>query len=90
VDAKPHPIQLYGETKLAGEEALRSVESASAQGQRIVLRVPLLYGPVRIASDSAVNILWEIVRDQSGKQYKMGGFIFPYIFIALQATGCVC
>lgn len=69
VTDKPNPLQFYGQTKLAGEEAVLSVQSDS--GRRVVLRVPVLYGPVRIPSDTAINILLDVVRDQSGKQYKM-------------------
>jgi len=69
VTDKPNPLQFYGQTKLAGEEAVLSVQSDL--GRRVVLRVPVLYGPVRIPSDTAINILLDVVRDQSGKQYKM-------------------
>lgn len=48
------------------------------RGQRIVLRVPVLYGPVRVNSDSAINILLDVVEDQSGKTYKMGTSLFPH------------
>jgi len=76
VGDKPNPVQLYGETKLAGEQAVLSVQSD--KGRRIVLRVPVLYGPVRIPSDSAINILLDVVRDQSGKQYKMDHYATRY------------
>jgi len=69
VTDKPNPLQFYGQTKLAGEEAVLSVQSNL--GARVVLRVPVLYGPVRVPSDSAINILLDVVRDQSGKQYNM-------------------
>ena len=74
VDAQPRPVQLYGETKYAGEQAVLAVQrnDGKAPGQRVVLRVPVLYGSCPKPSDSAVNILLDIVRDQSGKQYKMG------------------
>ncbi|KAF8310946.1 NAD(P)-binding protein [Clavulina sp. PMI_390] len=75
--APPNPVQLYGETKLAGEQAIQAVLS-SEPGQRIVLRVPVLYGPVRVPSDSAVNVLLDIVRDQSGKTYKMDHWATRY------------
>jgi len=76
VDAKPHPVQFYGETKLAGEEAV--LGTTSERGRRIVLRVPLLYGPVRVNSDSAVNVLLDVVRDQSGKTYTMDHWATRY------------
>ncbi|CAK5261976.1 unnamed protein product [Mycena citricolor] len=69
--SKPHPLQLYGETKLAGEEAVRD-------GNSVILRVPVLYGPAPNNSDSAVNILLDVVQDQSGKTYKMDHFATRY------------
>jgi len=76
VDDPPHPVQLYGETKLAGEQAVLNI--TSDRGQRVVLRVPVLYGPVRVNSDSAINILLDVVRDQSGKTYKMDHWATRY------------
>ncbi|EAU89284.2 NAD dependent epimerase/dehydratase [Coprinopsis cinerea okayama7 len=62
-----NPLNLYGVTKRDGEVAVLGVEGAKT----IVLRVPVLYGPAPKNSDSAVNILVDVVQDQSGKQYKM-------------------
>ncbi len=51
VDAKPNPLNFYGETKLAGEHvALREPEN-------LVLRVPLLFGAVENLDESPVTIL---------------------------------
>jgi S-adenosylmethionine synthetase len=41
VDAKPNPLNLYGETKLVGETAILSGYDGKP-GQRVVLRVPVL------------------------------------------------
>ncbi|KAL7422259.1 hypothetical protein Q5752_002905 [Cryptotrichosporon argae] len=69
VDAAPNPLQMYGRQKLAGE---RAVLAERARGARIaVLRVPLLYGRTTYNAESAVNIIVDVVKDQSGKQYKM-------------------
>lgn len=57
----------YGTTKRDGELAVLSVDGARA----VVLRVPVLYGPAPKNEDTAVNILVDVVEDQSGKQYKM-------------------
>ncbi len=76
VDAIPNPIQLYGKTKLAGEQAILS--TVSEIGRRVVLRVPVLYGPVKVNSDSAINIVLDVVRDQSGKEYKMDHYQTRY------------
>lgn len=76
VTDKPNPLQLYGRTKLAGEQSILSVQSDN--GRRVILRVPVLYGPVRVPSDSAINILLDVVRDQSGKQYKMDHYATRY------------
>ncbi|KAK7034492.1 hypothetical protein VNI00_012339 [Paramarasmius palmivorus] len=65
--AQTNPLNLYGQTKKDGEEAVLSIDGAKA----VVLRVPVLYGPAPKNSDSAVNILLDVVQDQSGKEYKM-------------------
>lgn len=81
VSSTPRPLQLYGETKLAGEESLRAVdagEEGKKPGQRVVLRVPVLYGPCEKPSDSAINVLLDVVRDQSGKEYKMDHWATRY------------
>ncbi|CAE6424577.1 unnamed protein product [Rhizoctonia solani] len=78
VDAKPNPVNLYGETKLAGERAVLDGGYQGKPGQRVVLRVPVLYGPMPKNSDSAINILVDIVNDQSGKQYTMDHYATRY------------
>ncbi|KAI9438616.1 NAD-P-binding protein [Lactarius indigo] len=65
--APTNPVNLYGITKRDGELAVLGVQEARIA----VLRVPILYGPVPSNADSAVNVLLDVVRDQSGKQYKM-------------------
>ncbi|KAG8744711.1 hypothetical protein FRC10_009625 [Ceratobasidium sp. 414] len=77
VDAKPNPLNLYGETKLAGETAILSGYDGKP-GQRVALRVPVLYGPAPNNSDSAINILVDIVNDQSGKTYTMDHYATRY------------
>ncbi|KAJ3716817.1 hypothetical protein DFJ43DRAFT_1134532 [Lentinula guzmanii] len=72
--ARTNPLQLYGRTKRDGEQAVLSVNGAKV----IVLRVPVLYGPAPKNSDSAVNILLDVVQDQSGKQYKMDHYATRY------------
>jgi len=72
--AKPNPLQLYGETKREGEIALERVDLA----QSLILRVPVLYGPAPQNSDSAINILLDVVQDQSGKTYKMDHYATRY------------
>jgi len=73
-DSSTNPLQLYGRTKLAGEQAVLAVDGADV----VVLRVPVLYGPAPKPSDSAINILLDVVRDQSGKTYKMDHFATRY------------
>jgi S-adenosylmethionine synthetase len=69
-----NPLQLYGQTKRDGETAI-----LNAQGARsVVLRVPILYGPAPQNSDSAINILIDVVLDQSGKSYKMDHYATRY------------
>ncbi|KAG6849369.1 hypothetical protein H0H93_009063 [Arthromyces matolae] len=69
-----NPLQSYGQSKRDGELAVLGVDGASV----IVLRVPVLYGPAPKNSDSAINILVDVVKDQSGKQYKMDHYATRY------------
>ncbi|KAF5381345.1 hypothetical protein D9615_008349 [Tricholomella constricta] len=70
----PNPLQLYGQSKRDGELAVLGVAGASV----IILRVPVLYGPAPRNSDSAINILLDVVQDQSGKTYKMDHYATRY------------
>ncbi|KAI0792470.1 NAD(P)-binding protein [Abortiporus biennis] len=72
--APTHPLNLYGQTKRDGELAVLEVTGT----KNIVLRVPVLYGPAPNNTDTAVNILLDIVADQSGKQYKMDHYATRY------------
>jgi len=65
--AQPNPINLYGMTKRDAELAVLGIEGAHVA----VLRVPILYGPAPSNAESAINILIDVVRDQSGKKYTM-------------------
>ncbi|TFK38122.1 hypothetical protein BDQ12DRAFT_684002 [Crucibulum laeve] len=69
-----NPLQLYGRTKRDGELAVLGVDGADV----IVLRVPVLYGPAPKNSDSAINILLDVVQDQSGKKYNMDHYATRY------------
>ncbi|KAF8652386.1 hypothetical protein AX16_004414 [Volvariella volvacea WC 439] len=69
-----NPLNLYGRTKRDGEVAVLSIEGAEV----VVLRVPVLYGPAPKNSDTAVNILLDVVQDQSGKTYKMDHYATRY------------
>ncbi|KIL59457.1 hypothetical protein M378DRAFT_200123 [Amanita muscaria Koide BX008] len=72
--SQTNPLQFYGQTKRDGEVAVLGAEGAKA----VVLRVPVLYGPAPKNSDSAVNILLDVVQDQSGKIYKMDHYATRY------------
>ncbi|KAJ7033659.1 hypothetical protein C8F04DRAFT_1353080 [Mycena alexandri] len=72
--ARTNPLQLYGQSKLDGELNILAIEGATA----IILRVPVLYGPAPKNSDTAVNILIDVVEDQSGKTYKMDHYATRY------------
>ncbi|XP_069677974.1 methionine adenosyltransferase 2 subunit beta-like [Periplaneta americana] len=52
VSAVPNPLNLYGKTKLEGEKA-----TLRANKGNLVLRVPVLYGPVEYLAESAVTVL---------------------------------
>jgi len=82
-DSKPNPLQLYGQTKHAGEMALQNLEIQ----KYLILRVPVLYGPAPKNSDSAVNILIDVVQDQSGKTYKMDHYATRYPTNVLDIAG---
>jgi len=69
-----NPLQLYGRTKRDGELAVLAAVGAKS----IILRVPVLYGPTPHNADSAVNILLDVVQDQSGKRYKMDHYAARY------------
>jgi dTDP-4-dehydrorhamnose reductase len=63
------PTNLYGQTKLDGEHAvLEAFQSAGAEGLGVVLRVPVLYGPATSPSESAVNVLMDIVSQKAQEQ----------------------
>ncbi|KZT23720.1 NAD(P)-binding protein [Neolentinus lepideus HHB14362 ss-1] len=72
--SQTNPVNLYGRTKRDGEIAVLGVQGAKS----IVLRVPVLYGPAPKNSDTAVNILLDVVEDQSGKTYKMDHYATRY------------
>lgn len=61
-DATPGPTNLYGQTKLDGENAvLEEYAKAGKEGLGVVLRVPVLYGHAETPSESAVNVLMDSV-----------------------------
>ena len=51
-DDKPNPVNAYGQLKLEGEECV-----LKACEENVVLRVPVLYGPVEYLGESAVTTL---------------------------------
>lgn len=67
--AVTNPLQAYGKTKRDGE--LEVLKAGKDDASVVVLRVPVLYGPAAKNTDSAINILIDVVGDQSGKTYKM-------------------
>ncbi|KAJ2486747.1 hypothetical protein IWW47_005479, partial [Coemansia sp. RSA 2052] len=54
----PNPLNFYGRTKLAGEQAVQRANPEAA-----ILRVPVLYGPTEYAAESAVNVLVDAVKN---------------------------
>ncbi|XP_037070281.1 methionine adenosyltransferase 2 subunit beta-like [Pollicipes pollicipes] len=52
-DDQPNPLNLYGQTKYEGEQATLKHCPGS-----LVLRVPILYGPVEYLAESAVTVLF--------------------------------
>lgn len=68
-DTSSNPPNLYGQTKLDGEEATLEENKESQLG--IVLRVPVLYGSVDSPSESAINILLDKVWKAQEKAAKI-------------------
>jgi len=66
-DNKPNPLNKYGETKLAGEEAVLATSP-----NFFVLRIPVLYGGVKTLNESAVTVLLDVIR--SGQPAKMSSY----------------
>lgn len=57
-DSQPEPPNMYGQTKLDGENAVLDVASKLGVKNRVVvLRVPILYGTCDEPKESAVNVL---------------------------------
>jgi dTDP-4-dehydrorhamnose reductase len=57
-DAKPHPLNAYGRQKLRGEYA-----ALAAHANALILRLPVLFGPTRDVSESAITVFANAVRD---------------------------
>ncbi|KAJ2811935.1 hypothetical protein H4S07_001741 [Coemansia furcata] len=68
----PNPLNFYGRTKLAGEQAVQMANPEAA-----ILRVPVLYGPAEYAAESAVNVLVDVVKSGSGTQMDAWQARFP-------------
>ncbi|KAL2913099.1 hypothetical protein HK105_207444 [Polyrhizophydium stewartii] len=66
VDAVPNPLNFYGRTKLAGEQAI-----LASNPHAISLRVPLLYGAVEYNAESSVSALIDL---DSSKQVTVDHF----------------
>ncbi|KAJ4377613.1 hypothetical protein N0V83_000440 [Neocucurbitaria cava] len=70
--SKPSPPNVYGQTKLEGEQAVLDVASSKgAKNKVVVLRVPVLYGSCHEPQESAVNVLmaqlWSAQQIQDGQ-----------------------
>lgn len=71
-DAEPKPTNLYGQTKFDGERAvLDEYAKAGKTGFGTTLRVPVLYGVADKPSDSAVNVLLDIVQQADAEKSKV-------------------
>lgn len=79
-DAQTGPTNLYGQTKLDGEEAvLGEYKAAGKEGLAVVLRVPVLYGQAETPAESAVNILTDAVKKaQNGTSVTMDHWSLRY------------
>ena len=80
-DAKPSPPNLYGQTKLDGEQVLlEEFSKAGKKGSAVVLRVPVLYGKAEMPAESAVNVLMDSVwkAQTEGANIKMDHWAISY------------
>lgn len=59
-DAEPNPLNVYGESKLAGELAVKESHPSAA-----ILRVPLLYGPIEKVSETSVTGLLDTIKEEA-------------------------
>lgn len=79
--ATPAPTNLYGQTKLDGENVvLDEFKKAGKQGQGVVLRVPVLYGHAEMPAESATNVLMDAVwkAQTQGEKVKMDHWAIRY------------
>lgn len=79
-DAQTGPTNLYGQTKLDGEEAVfGEYKAAGKEGLAVVLRVPVLYGQAETPAESAVNVLTDAVKKaQNGTSVTMDHWSLRY------------
>lgn len=79
-DAPTGPTNLYGQTKLDGEhEVLQVYKAAGKEGLGLVLRVPVLYGDAEMPSESAVNVLMDVLwKAQQGEKVTMEHWALRY------------
>lgn len=79
-DTPPAPTNLYGQTKLDGEQAvLDTFREAGKEGLGVVFRVPVLYGPAHTNAESAVNVLMDaVLKVQKGEELVMDAWSLRY------------
>lgn len=80
-EATPSPPNLYGQTKLDGEQVLlKEFSKAGKKGLAVVLRVPVLYGKAEMPAESAVNVLMDAVwkAQTEGAKIKMDHWALRY------------
>lgn len=71
-DDPPHPLNAYGKSKLAGEEATLEEDSGNA-----ILRVPILYGEVEVLEESAVTVIARTLLDSRPNKLDHWGVRHP-------------
>ncbi len=71
IDAEPNPLNFYGKSKLEGEKVVLE------DSQSIVLRVPVLYGPVETTDESPVSVIAENVKQRNSVKMDHWATRFP-------------
>lgn len=89
-DHPPRPINVYGQSKWEGEQAVAAAyDEAGKQGQCVALRVPVLYGSTAEMSESSINALVKVVYKAQEQETKVDHYATRYP-TCIEDVGRVC